>query len=213
MARVILSQLNWAKKPRCHFSKNVSRLFPIFAQTTFHLQNIQAMINFVLKIGALLVAGILIYNFFFGTDAEKENSRKVFGQVKEVVVSVGQLVKSEKTKFDAGKYDAALEKLGSAYEVVRKQAQHLDASFMNRLDELEKRKAALQTELDNIEQGDQDLTAAPTPKKGIKKDPKAEEAKAAKSADQQRRKEELQRELDQLFKDSETLLQQAQEQE
>ena len=171
------------------------------------------MIRLVLKVGALLVAGILIYNFFFGTNAEKDQSRKIFGQVKDVVVSVGQLVKSEKTKFDAGKYDAALEKLGSAYQVIRKQAQHLDASFMQRLDALEQRKASLQSEIDSIEQGDQALTETPAPKKGAKADPKAEKAKTQKAADQKRRKEELQRELDQLFKDSETLLQQAQEQE
>lgn len=171
------------------------------------------MIRFVLKIGAVLVAGILIYNFFFGTSAEKEQSRQIFGQVKDVVVSVGALVKSEKTKFDAGKYDAALEKLGGAYQAVRKQAQHLDASFMKRLDELEQRKASLQSEIDSIEQIDQTISDAPAPKKGIKTDPKAEKAKTEKAADQKRRKEDLQRELEQLFKDSETLLQQAQEQE
>lgn len=171
------------------------------------------MIRFVLKIGILLVIGILIYNFFFGTSAEKDQSRLIFGQVKDVVVSVGQLVKSEKTKFDAGKYDAALEKLGGAYQAIRKQAQHLDASFLQRLDELEKRKTDLQGEIDSIEQGDQELAATPAPKKGVKADPKAEKAKTQKTADQQRRKEELQRELDQLFKDSETLLQQAQEQQ
>lgn len=171
------------------------------------------MIRTLLKIGALLVAGILIYNYFFGTSAEKEQSRKIFGQVKDVVVSVGQLVKSEKTKFDAGKYDAALEKLGGAYKLVREQAKNLDDSFIRRLDELEKRKATLQSEIDSIEVRDQELTAAPAPKKGLKADPKAEKAKAEKAADQQRRKEELQRELDQLFKDSEALLQQAQEQE
>jgi ABC-type transporter Mla subunit MlaD len=170
------------------------------------------MIRFVLKIGAVLVAGILIYNFFFGTSEEKEQSRKIFGQVKDVVVSVSHLVKSEKSKFDAGKYDAALEKLGGAYQAVRSQVQKLDASFIRRLDELEKRKAALQSEIDSIEQTDQELAQAPAPKKGAKTDAKAEKAKVQKSADQQRRKEELQRELDQLFKDSEALLQQAQEQ-
>ncbi len=170
------------------------------------------MIRFVLKIGALLVAGILIYNYFFGTDPEKEQSRKIFGQLKGVVVSVSDLVKSEKQKFDAGKYDAALEKLGGAYKLIRDQAQHLDASMLTRLDELEQRKAALQGELDSIEQEDQ-TAAAPAPKKGLRADSKAEKAKAEKAADQQRRKEELQRELEQLFKDSEALLQQAQEQE
>jgi len=170
------------------------------------------MIRFVLKIGALLVVGILIYNFFFGDSAEKEQSRKIFGQVKDVVVSVSQLVKTEKQKFDAGKYDTALEKLGGAYQAVRGQVQKLDASFLSRLDELEKRKAALQSELDNIEKAEQELANTPAPKKGLKADPKAEKAKTEKAADQQRRKEALQRDLEQLFKDSETLLQQAQEQ-
>lgn len=169
------------------------------------------MIRFVLKIGAMLVAGILIYNYFFGTDAEKETSRKVFGDMKDVVVSVGQLMKSEKAKFDAGKYDTALAKLGGAYKAVRERAQHLDAKFIQRLDELEQRKANLQTQLDSIEQGDQAIADAPTPKKGLKA--KAEQEKAAKSADQTRRKEKLQRELDQLLKDSEVLLKQAEEQE
>ncbi len=169
------------------------------------------MIRSILKIGALLVAGILIYNYFFGTDAEKDTSRKIFGEMKDVVVSVGQLVKSEKEKFDAGKYDTALAKLGGAYKAVRERAQHLDAKFIQRLDELEQRKANLQTQLDSIEQGDQAIADAPVPKKGLKA--KAEQEKAAKSADQTRRKEVLQRELDQLLKDSEVLLKQAQEQE
>lgn len=171
------------------------------------------MIRILLKYGALLVAGILIYNYFFGTDTEKDNSRKIFGQVRDVVVSVGQLVKSEKSKFDAGKYDAALEKLGSAYKAVRERAQHLDASMLKRLDELEQRKSALQGELDKIEQNEPPETApAPSGKKALKADPKAEKIKAAKAADQQRRKEQLQRELETLLQDSDALLKQAQEQ-
>lgn len=172
------------------------------------------MIRSLLKIAALLIVGILIYNYFFGTDTEKENSRKVFGQVRDVVVSVGQLVKSEKEKFDSGKYDAALEKLGSAYKAVRERAQHLDASMLRRLNELEQRKADMRLKLDTIEQLEAQNNAAPPPsgKKTLKADPKAEKAKAAKAADNQRRKEELQRELELLLKDSDELLQKAQEQ-
>lgn len=170
------------------------------------------MIRFVLKIGALLVAGILIYNYFFGTDTEKETSRKIFGEMKDVVVSVSQLVKSEKQKFDAGKYDTALAKLGSAYKAVRERAQHLDAKFIQRLDELEQRKTTLQQELDSIDRGDQQAATTPPPKKGLKANAKAEQEKAAKAADQQRRKEELQRELDLLIRDSEALMKQAEEQ-
>lgn len=169
------------------------------------------MIRFILKIGLILVAGILIYNFFFGTSAEKEQSRKVFGQMRGVVVSVGDLLKSERAKYDAGKYDGALEKLGSAYRALRERAQFLDKNVLRQLDGLEQRKAALQQELDSIEHTDQQTAPATPPKKGLKKDPKAEQQAAAKAADQQRRKEQLQRELEALVKDSERLLQQAEQ--
>ena len=160
------------------------------------------MISSLLKIAALLVAGILIYNYFFGSNDEQENSRKVFGQIRGVVSSVGQLVRSEKDKFDAGKYDAALDKLGGVYKAMRTQARHLDEKVIKRLDGLEDRKAELEQELNEIEAGEQQAQAAPANKK---KDPKA----VAKAADQTRRKEELFRELQSLVRDSDALLQDA----
>jgi gamma-glutamylcyclotransferase (GGCT)/AIG2-like uncharacterized protein YtfP len=169
------------------------------------------MIRSLIKIGLLLVAGILVYNYFWGTSEEKENSRRVFGQIRGVVVSVGQLVQSEKDKFDAGKYDAALDKLGGVYRAIRTQARHVDEKVIRRLDELESRKAELQQELDAIEAGDQQA-AAPQPK-SKKKDPKAEQEKAAKAADQNRRKETLLRELEDLVRDSDALLKEAGEEQ
>jgi hypothetical protein len=166
------------------------------------------MIRSLLKIGLLLVAAILVYNYFFGTSAEKEQSKHVFGEVRDVVVSVGQLVKSEKTKFDAGKYDGALAKLGGAYRAIRNQAEHLDAKVIKRLDELEKRKTALQSELDSIQQTDEQLQNAPAAQKGKK----ADATDSAKVADQGRRKADLQNQLEQLIKDTDDLVKQAQEQ-
>jgi len=164
------------------------------------------MIRSLLKIAALLIAGILVYNYFFGTNEEQENSRKVFGQIRGVVSSVGQLVRSEKDKFDAGKYDAALDKLGGVYKAIRTQARHVDEKVIKRLDELEDRKAELEQELNEIEAGDQQAAAAPVSKR---KDPNAEKVKAAKAADQVRRKAELFRELEGLVRDSDALLQEA----
>lgn len=163
------------------------------------------MFRTIIKLAFLLVAGILIYNYFFGTADEQENSKKVFGQVKGVVVSVGQLLKTEKDKFDAGKYDSALNKLGEVYHAVRAQARFLDEKVIKRLDELENRKADLEKELQAIEAADLQ-NASPALKK---KDPKVEKERAEKLADQLKRKEELLRELETLVKDSETLLQEA----
>lgn len=168
------------------------------------------MFRSLFKIALIVVAAILVYNYFFGSNSEKEQSRHIFGEMRDVVVSVGQLVKSEKTKFDAGKYDGALAKLGNAYRAVRDQAAHVDAKVMTRLDELERRKATLQTELNSIEKADQQLKTNPA-QKGLKADPKAAQADSAKVADQDRRKGELQQELEQLIKDTDDLLKQAQQ--
>lgn len=164
------------------------------------------MIRSLLKIAALLIAGILVYNYFFGTNEEQENSRKVFGQIRGVVSSVGHLLSAEKDKFDAGKYDAALDKLGGVYKAIRTQARHVDEKVIKRLDELEGRKVELEQELNQIEANDQQSAAMPVSKK---KDPKTEKAKAAKTADQNRRKEALFRELESLVRDSDALLQEA----
>lgn len=171
------------------------------------------MIQSLIKLALLVVACILVYNYFFGTNEEQERSGKIFGELRGVVVSVGDLIKSEKAKFDSGKYDAALSKLGDAYKIIRTQAQHVDAKVIQRLDELDNRKSALQQELNDIKQEDRQLATPPAPagKKTLKPDPKAEQAKAAKVSDNQNRKEALQKELESLIRDSDSLLQQAQQ--
>jgi chromosome segregation ATPase len=171
------------------------------------------MFRSLFKLALLLIGGILVYNYFFGTSTEKENSRKIFGEMRDVVVSVGSLVKEEKAKFDAGKYDTALDKLGGAYRAIRERAEYVDQKVLKRLDDLEQRKAQLEQELNSIEQKDEQNANTPAPKKGIKQDPKAAEQTAAKAADLQRRKEKLQKQLDSLLKDSERLLQEAEKQE
>ncbi|MBK6742299.1 MAG: hypothetical protein IPG66_04695 [Hydrogenophilales bacterium] len=147
------------------------------------------MIGFLIKLAVLAVIAILGYNYFFGSAEEKAQSTKVFGQVKDVAVSVGELAKSEKVKYDAGKYDAALDKLAGAYKAAREGAQKMDASLLKRIGELEKRKEALRKEIDSIE-------------KAEKRGENTEE----KSAAQAKRKEKLQREMEQLLEDSNALL-------
>lgn len=164
------------------------------------------MIKTLIKLVLVLVVGILIYNFFFGTSQEKEQSREVFKKTGAVLNSTWDLLKSERAKFDAGKYDKALEKLGGAYREIREQAEYVDEKVLKRLDDLERRKAQLEKELDGIEK--EDAAPAPTPKKGVAK---PSETQNMQNADQQRRKEELMRELDKLMSDTDKLLKEAQE--
>lgn len=150
------------------------------------------MIGFVIKLAIVVVIGVLGYNYFLGSAEEKAQSTKVFGQVKDVAVSVGELAKSEKQKYDAGKYDAALDKLAGAYQAAREGAQKLDAGMLRKIGELENRKDALKDEIEAIEQAEQ------SQKKG-----QSTEAKAARQAE---RKAALQREMQQLLADSNALL-------
>jgi len=84
-------------------------------------------------------------------------SQKIFGQVKEVAVSVKDLVKQEKNKFDAGKYDKALQKLGTAYKGIREKLGGIDKRLLDRIEHLDDRKAELQKEIREVEKsGDVD---------------------------------------------------------
>lgn len=165
------------------------------------------MVKSLIKLGLILVAGILVYNYFFGTNEEQAQSKEVFKKTGDAVGAAWNLLKSEKQKFDHGKYDKVLDQLGGAYRAVRERAEYVDEKILKRLDELERRKASLQKELDAIEQTEAEAPAPATDKKGLKTDA----TQALKSADQNRRKEALQRALDSLIRDTDTLLKQAQE--
>lgn len=168
------------------------------------------MIRSLVKLGLMVLVAILVYNYFFGTNEEKAQSQQVFGKARDLVVAGADIIKSEKNKFDAGKYDKVMDQLGGAYKTIRERAQYVDTKVLKRLDELEQRKADLEQQLDALE-ADQTPTAAPTPsKKGLKVDPRAQEKQNMKTADLQRRREQLQREMERLLQDSDNLLKQAQ---
>ncbi len=150
------------------------------------------MFGFLIKIGLLLVVAVLAYNYFFGSAEEKAQSSKVFGQVKEVAVSVGELAVSEKDRFNAGKYDDALEKLGGAYKALREGAGKLDKSVLARLGELERRKAALKKEVEAMRKIEAEGAAA-----------------GEESARQAQRKAALRQQLEALQRDSDALVQEA----
>ena len=108
------------------------------------------MIKSIIKLGLLLVAGILVYNFFFGEPAEKENAQKIFGEVRDLGVAVKDLLKSEKDKFDAGKYDTALEKVGNMFDKMKTRAEQLkDSKLLDEIAQLEKKRQELTEKLND----------------------------------------------------------------
>lgn len=109
------------------------------------------MIRSLLKLGMLAVVCIVIYNYFFGTAAEKDQSRRIFKGVGNVFTEVRGLVRSEKDKFDAGKYDAALGKMQDVLQRLRTHASETKDSDLNRqVAVLEQRKATLERQINNM---------------------------------------------------------------
>lgn len=101
------------------------------------------MIKSLIKLAFILLVGILVYNYFLGTPSEKQGAEKIFNEVKDVAVGIKDLVKSEKEKFDAGKYDKAVDKVGELLSTLRKNAREFDEKYLDRIGDLEKKQEEL----------------------------------------------------------------------
>lgn len=110
------------------------------------------MIKSLLKLLAVLVIGIIIYNLFLGTDQEKQGAKKIVGEVKDLGVAVTDLLKSEKEKFDKGKYDKAIDKIGTMLSNLKRNAKEFDENYVSRIEELERKRQQLKNELDELDE-------------------------------------------------------------
>lgn len=98
----------------------------------------------LIKLGLLLIVGILVYNFFFGNENEKAQSREIFEKVGDLGKAGINLLRSEKEKFDDGKYDDALDKIGNLFDKVRDKAEDLnDSELLRDISRLEKKRQDL----------------------------------------------------------------------
>lgn len=130
----------------------------IFAAVIIFLKN-KNMIRSLLKLAALLVVGILIYNYFLGSPDEKANAKNIFGKVKDVGVEVGKLLKTEKEKFDEGKYDQALDKIDDIFKDLKTKAKDIDEKYIPKIEELEKQREDLGKRLrDTQKESENDAT-------------------------------------------------------
>ncbi len=73
----------------------------------------------IIGIVLVLILGILVYNRFWGTPEEQAQAKNTFQTIgkagKEIGQAIGGLVKSEKEKFDAGKYNGIMDKMGNFF--------------------------------------------------------------------------------------------------
>ena len=116
------------------------------------------MIRTVIKIGVLLVVGIVAYNFFLGTPEEKAKAKNTISKAKEAGKVIGgalldlgkdgvALLKDEREKFREGKYDKAVEKVGGLISRMKDQVEGVGGEMLDRVNDLEKQKDAITEEL------------------------------------------------------------------
>lgn len=142
------------------------------------------MIRSVLKLVLILVVAILVYNYFFGTSEEKAQSKEIFGEVKDLGKAAWGLLRSERVKFDQGKYDEAVDKVGGLIKNLRGRAQDLeDSDLLNKIDRLERQRRDLERKIQNAPPE----TYSPTEKEDLKRQ----------WEDLMRETEEVMKELDQ----------------
>lgn len=106
----------------------------------------------LLKLLAVVVVGVLIYNYFFGTPEEKATSKEIFTDVRDLGKATWGLLKSEKQKFDEGKYDEAVDKVEGLLGSLKSKAKSSDDdASLAKLEELERRRLELEQEVAELE--------------------------------------------------------------
>jgi len=116
---------------------------------------------FQLLVAVLL--GILIYNYFLGSHEEKATSKEIFSKAGELGKAAFQLLRSEKEKFDQGKYREAVDRVGGLINSLESKAKATqNVEVLSDLENLERRRRELEikvTELERIKQSGNRLSA------------------------------------------------------
>ena len=97
------------------------------------------MIRSIIKVALFLIVGILGYNYFFGSPEEKAQSKEIIGKAVDVGKAGVGLLKEEIAKFKSGKYDDALEKIGTALNNAKEKVQEGSKAFEEVADWQEKK--------------------------------------------------------------------------
>lgn len=109
------------------------------------------MFKLLFRLVFVLVVGILVYNYFLGTPEEKETSRTIFQGVKQLSKATWTLLKSEKAKLDAGKYDTALDKIDTLFGQLKTRArENQDKSALAKLQTLDQQRIELEGRLETL---------------------------------------------------------------
>jgi len=105
------------------------------------------MIRKIISTAVVLVIGLLVYNYFFGTPEEREQSKEIFGKGAEVVGAGTDLLKAEYQKFKDGKYDKALEKIGDLLSNIKEKG----GDLVDEIDQWQEKKGTWEDKKNELE--------------------------------------------------------------
>lgn len=109
------------------------------------------MIKLLFRLGFFLLIGVLIYNYFLGTPEEKETSKTIFREARDLGKASWALLKTEKAKMNEGKYDTALDRIETLIAQLKERANSgKDRQTLDRLIELEQQRRELEGRMEKL---------------------------------------------------------------
>lgn len=109
------------------------------------------MIKLLFRLGFFLLIGVLIYNYFLGTPEEKETSKTIFREARDLGKASWALLKTEKAKMNEGKYDTALDRIETLIAQLKERANSgKDRQTLDRLIQLEQDRRELEGRMEKL---------------------------------------------------------------
>lgn len=105
----------------------------------------------LIRILIMLLLLVFAYNYFVGDEEEKKSTETVISNAKDLISSIGTVIKSEKEKYNDGKYDNAIDKLGNLFTAIQSNFGFHGSDPDKKLEKLEREKLEIEQEYLKLE--------------------------------------------------------------
>ncbi|NBB88815.1 MAG: hypothetical protein GVX96_03370 [Bacteroidetes bacterium] len=116
------------------------------------------MLGRLIKWALIIVIGLLVYNYFYGTEQEKKQSEEIFTKTKEIGQSIVGFVSDETQKVKDGKYNDVIDNISGFLSELKseKNAEEIE-EIQSDLDKTKENYESESTSADSLESQLQDI--------------------------------------------------------